>query len=124
MSSSVPPPVISPVKKSARLGKNRSLVKKSSRTTRSNSSRSNKNSSRAISGSDTDRSIEIKIQKKIKSIHNKNTDKLWEEQQQKAAEKDKETSAKKAALDVFNMVILIMWMLRRIKLVKKLGSKI
>ena len=101
MSSSVPPPVISPVKKSARLGKNRSLVKKSSRTTRSNSSRSNKNSSRAISGSDTDRSIEIKIQKKIKSIHNKNTDKLWEEQQQKAAEKDKETSAKKAALDVF-----------------------
>ena len=69
MSSSVPPPVISPVKKSARLGKNRSLVKKSSRTTRSNSSRSNKNSSRAISGSDTDRSIEIKIQKKIKGLN-------------------------------------------------------
>ena len=101
--SSLPPPVISPVKKSARLGKNRSLIKKtnSSRSSARSSSRRSISSRSSNETLDTDRSRQKKIEDKIKSIHNRQTDKIWAEQKKKAIEKSKYTSAKKAAMQVF-----------------------
>jgi Ca2+-binding EF-hand superfamily protein len=97
-----PPPVISPVKKSARLGKHRSLISKSTKKSGRLSRRSSSSGSlKSYNDVDTARSLEMKLQKQIKFKHNKGTDELWKQQRSKAVEKDKETSAKKAALDVF-----------------------
>ena len=58
-----PPPVISPVKKSARLGRNRSLINKSAKTSGRNSRRSSSSRSlKSYDDVDTARSLEMKLQ--------------------------------------------------------------
>ena len=99
--SSLPPPVISPVKKSARLGKNRSLIKRTN-SSRSSARSSSRRSNSSLEDLDTDRSRQKKTRDKIKSVHNRQTDKVWAEQKIKAIEKSNLTSAKKAAMEVFN----------------------